>query len=51
LEEQRGNLRSGLEKLPARMRQYYLDRIADLDQKIDASKRRFPQFCGNYNID
>ena len=51
LEEQRGNLRYGLEKLPVSMRQYYLDRIADLDQKMHAIKRCFPQFRGNYGID
>ena len=50
LEEQRGNLRNGLERLPVPMHQYYLDRLADLDQKIDASKQRFPMFRGNYDM-
>ena len=49
LEEQRANLRNGVERLPVGMRQYYLGRIADLDQRIDVSKKRFPQFRGNYD--
>ena len=34
LEEQRGNLREGLERIPPPMRVYYLDRINQLDAKI-----------------
>ena len=49
LEEQRGNLRNGLERLPPPMRRYYLDRINQLDAKIDASKRKYPMFRGNYD--
>ena len=51
LEEQRGNLRNGVERLPVGVRQYYLDRIAQLGTEIDASRKRFPQFRGNYDID
>jgi hypothetical protein len=49
LEEQRGNLRNGLERLPPPMRTYYLDRINQLDARIDASKRKYPMFRGNYD--
>ena len=51
LEEQRGNLRNGVERLPPSVCQYYLGRIADLDTRIDTSKRRFPQFRGIYDMD
>ena len=50
LEEQRMNLRYGLEKLPTSVRQHYLERINNLTAKIDASKKRFPQYRGNYDI-
>ena len=50
LEEQRGNLRYGLEKLPLSIRQYYLERINNLAERIDASKKRFPQYRGNYDM-
>ena len=46
LEEQRMNLRYGLEKLPVRLHQYYLERINNLTGKIEASKKRFPQCRG-----
>ena len=51
LEEQRSNLRYGLEKLPVGVRQYYLGRITDLNQRIDASKKRFPMYRGYYDMD
>ena len=51
LEEQRGNLRNGLEKLPEAVRKYYLERIAQLDTKIETSKQCFPMLRGNYDID
>ena len=50
LEVQRHNLRYGLEKLPLSVRRYYIDRINDLTGKIEASKRRFPQFRGIYDM-
>ena len=49
LEEQRGNLRYGLEKLPPPMQVYYTERIAQLDAQIGASKKRFPMFRANYD--
>ena len=49
LEEQRGNLRYGLERLPPPMRVYYAERIAQLDANIAASKKRYPMFRGNYD--
>ena len=49
LEEQRQNLRYGLEKLPVSLRQYYLENINNLTRKIEVSKKRFPQYRGNYD--
>ena len=49
LEEQRGNLRNGLERLSPSVRAYYLGNIAELDARIDASKQRFPMFRGDYD--
>ena len=49
LEEQRGNLRNGLERLAPPVRAYYLGNIAELDARIDASKKRFPMFRGDYD--
>ena len=49
LEEQRMNLRYGLEKMPVSVRQYYLERINNLTGQIEASKKRFPQYRGNYD--
>ena len=48
LEEQRQNLRAGLEKMPLSVCQYYMERIADLTKRIDASKKSFPTFRGAY---
>ena len=49
LEEQRQNLRVGLEKLPLSVRKYYMERITDLTKRIEASKRAFPTFRGAYD--
>ena len=42
LEEQRANLRNGLERLAPPVRAYYLGNIAELDARIDASKKEIP---------
>ena len=49
LEVQRENLRYGLEKLPVGIRRHYLDRISEVTGRIDASKRRFPQYRGDFD--
>ena len=49
LEEQRGNLRNGLERLSPPVKAYYLENIAQLNARIDASKKRFPMFRGDYD--
>ena len=49
LEEQRQNLRGGLERLPLSVRGYYMARIADLTKRIERSKRDFPSFRGAYD--
>ena len=48
LEEQRQNLRGGLERLPLGVRAYYMERIADLTKRIEKSKRDYPSFRGAY---
>ena len=49
LEEQRGNLRNGLERLSPAVRGYYLGNIAQLDARIDASRKSFPLYRGDYD--
>ena len=49
LEEQRQNLRVGLERLSPPVKAYYLENIAQLTARIDASKKRFPMFRGDYD--
>ena len=49
LEVQRNNLRNGLERLSPPVRAYYLGNIAELDARIDASKKRFPMLRGDYD--
>ena len=49
LEEQRANLRNGLERLSPPVKAYYLENIAQLTARIDASKKRFPMFRGDYD--
>ena len=51
LEEQRANLRDGLERLSVPVQDYYLGRIADLGRRIDSSKKRYPQFRSHYDGD
>ena len=48
LEEQRQNLRGGLERMPLGVRAYYMERIADLTKRIEKSKRDYPSFRGAY---
>ena len=50
LQEQRNNLQHGVEKLSPAVQRYYLGKIAELDGKIAASKRRFPMYRGNYDM-
>mgnify|MGYP003310851567 CR=1 FL=1 len=50
LEEQRQNLRVGLERLPLSVRRHYIERISDLTRRIDASKKSFPSFRGAYDM-
>ena len=50
LEEQGSNLQHGVEKLPPALQRYYLGKIADLDGKIVASKKRFPMYRGKYDV-
>ena len=49
LEEQRGNLRNGLDKLSPPVKAYYLGNVARLTARIDASKKRFPFYRGDYD--
>ena len=49
LEKQRQNLRVGLERLPIGVCRYYMQRVDELTERIDASKKRFPNFRGLYD--
>ena len=51
LEEQRHNLRYGIEKLAPPLQKYYLEQIMQLEAGIASSKKRFPMFRGNYDVD
>ena len=50
LEQQRANILNGLERLPVATRQYYLEQVRNLDQKIDKSKKAFPNFKSTYEM-
>ena len=50
LEEQRNNLQYGVDELSPSLQRYYLGKIAELDGKFAAPKKRFPMFCGNYDM-
>ena len=50
LQEQRDNLQYGVEKLSPALQKYYLGKIAGLDGKLAASKKRFPMYRGNYDM-
>ena len=39
LQQQRANLKNGLERLPVATRQYYMEQIQNLDNQIDKSKK------------
>ena len=49
LEEQRGNLRNGLERLSPPVEAYYLENVAQLTARIDTSKKHFPMFGCDYD--
>ena len=49
LEEQRANLRNGLERLSPSVRAYYLGNIAQLEAQINESRKQFPMFRGDYD--
>ena len=49
LEVERQNLRNYSQRLPAEVQQHYFSRINDLTTQIDASKKRYPQFRGDYD--
>ena len=50
LQQQRANLKNGLERLPVATRQYYMEQIQNLDNQIDKSKKMFPNFKGKYDM-
>ena len=50
LQQQKANLKNGLERLPVATRQYYMGQIQNLDNQIDISKRMFPNFKGKYDM-
>ena len=50
LQQQRANLKNGLERLPVATRQYYMEQIQNLDNQIQKSKKMFPNYKSNYDI-
>ena len=50
LEQQRANLKNGLERLPVPTRQYYMEQIQNLDNQIQSSKKMFPNFKSKYDM-
>ena len=46
-EQQRGNLRHGLEKLAPSVQAHYLGRIVQLDTQIADSEKKYPMFRAN----
>ena len=50
LQQQRANLKNGLERLPVATRQYYMEQIQNLDNQIDKGKKMFPNFKGKYDM-
>ena len=48
LEVERQNLNNYSQRLPPELQQHYARRINDLTTQIDASKKRYPQFRGDY---
>ena len=50
LQQQRANLKNGLERLPVATRQYYIEQIQNLDNQIESSKKMFPNFKGKYDM-
>ena len=49
LEQQRANVLNGVERLPAPTRQYYIEQIANLDNKIQKQKT-YPNFKSTYDM-
>ena len=49
LQQQRANLKNGLERLPVPTRQYYMEQIQNHDNQIESSKKMFPSFKGKYD--
>ena len=50
LQQQRANLKNGLDRLPVATRQYYMEQIQNLDNQIESSKKMFPNFKGKYDM-
>ena len=44
LQQQRANLKNGLDRLPVPTRQYYLEQIQNLDNDIEKKQKRCSQF-------
>ena len=50
LEQQRANIRNGLDRLPAPTRLYYLGQLMNLIQMIEKSKKMYPEFMSKYDM-
>ena len=50
LQQQKANLKNGLERLPVPTRQYYMEQIQNFDKQIESSKKMFPNFKSKYDM-
>ena len=50
LEQQRANIRNSLDRLPAPTRLYYLGQLMNLNQRIEKSKKLYPEFTSKYDM-
>jgi len=50
LDVERRNLCNYSQRMPPELQQYYFNRISELTTQMDASKKRYPQFRGDYDL-
>ena len=50
LEQQRASIRNSLDRLPAPTRLYYLGQLMNLNNRIEKSKKMYPEFRSKYGM-
>ena len=50
LEQQRANVQNGLERMPVPTRQYYLQQLQEIDNRIEKNKKMYPGFKSTYDM-